>query len=162
MTQEELKNRADVPEELTWDLTALYETKEDFEAAVEELKKAVDQFIADYEGKLTETSIIVEALKTYEEIQETMVYTYDYAFLPATTDLTNPEYVQLSRSTDNLFAELGAKLAFFDSELKGASLETLDEVATAAPQYRDSPTSEDLATGFRRVWISTGEQGGCS
>lgn len=135
MTQEELKIRADVPEELTWDLTALYETKEDFEAAVEELKKAVDQFIADYEGKLTETSIIVEALKTYEEIQETMVYTYDYAFLPATTDLTNPEYVQLSRSTDNLFAELGAKLAFFDSELKGASLETLDEVATAAPQF---------------------------
>lgn len=135
MTQEELKNRADVPEELTWDLTALYETKEDFEAAVEELKKAVDQFIADYEGKLTETSIIVEALKTYEEIQETMVYTYDYAFLPATTDLTNPEYVQLSRSTDNLFAELGAKLAFFDSELKGASLETLDEVATTAPQF---------------------------
>lgn len=134
MTQEELKHRADVPKELTWDLTALYETKEDFETAIEELKSAVEQFITDYEGKLTETDRIIEALKKYEEIQETMVYTYDYAFLPATTDLTNPEYVQLSRGTDNLFAELGAKLAFFDSELKGASLEILDEVAAKAPQ----------------------------
>ncbi|MBM6614755.1 oligoendopeptidase F [Desemzia sp. RIT804] len=135
MAQEELKNRSEVQEELTWDLTALYETKEDFEAAIEELKAAVDQFITEYEGKLTDTSIIVKALKKYEQIQEIMMYTYDYAFLPATTDLTNPEYVQLSRSTDNLFAEIGAKLAFFDSELKAATLEMLDEAVEEAPQF---------------------------
>ena len=135
MAQEESKNRSEVQEELTWDLTALYETKEDFKAAIEELKGAVDQFITDYEGELTETATIVKALKMYEQIQEIMVYTYDYAFLPATTDLTNPEYVQLSRSTDNLFAELGAKLAFFDSELKGTTLEKLDEIVIEAPQF---------------------------
>ena len=134
MAQEELKNRADVQEELTWDISALYETKEDFETAIEKLKAAVDKFVQDYEGKLTDTDTIVKALKEYEQIQETAAYTNHYAFLPATTDLTNPEYVQLSRSTDNLFAEIGAKLAFFDSELKLAPTNVLDEVVDEMPQ----------------------------
>ena len=134
MAQEELKNRADVQEELTWDISALYETKEDFETAIEELKVAVDQFIKDYEGKLTNTATIVKALKKYELIQETATYINHYAFLPSTTDLSNPEYVQLSRSAGNLFAEIGAKLAFFDSELKLTSTETLNEVVEESPQ----------------------------
>ncbi|MFL2100410.1 oligoendopeptidase F [Desemzia sp. FAM 23991] len=134
MAQEELKNRADVQEELTWDISALYETKEDFETAIEKLKAAVDKFVQDYEGKLTDTDTIVKALKEYEQIQETAAYTNHYAFLPATTDLTNPEYVQLSRSTDNLFAEIGAKLAFFDSELKLAPTNVLDEVVAEIPR----------------------------
>lgn len=134
MAQEELKNRADVQQELTWDITALYETKEDYETAVESLKAAVDEFVQDYEGKLTDSVTIAKALKKYEEIQEVATYTNTYSFLPATTDLTNPEYVQLSRSAGNIFAEIGAKLAFFESELKLTPTEVLDEVVAEMPQ----------------------------
>lgn len=135
MAQEELKHRKDVQEELTWDLTALFATKSDFDQAVTEVKAAVDQFAKDYAGKLTDAETILKALKDYERIEETSTYINQYAFLPAETDLTNADNVQLSRSTNNLFAELGAKLAFFDSELKAASVEVLNQVVETEPQY---------------------------
>ena len=65
MTQEELKNRADVPEALTWDLTGLYPTKEAFETAVADMQSAVKQFCAAYEGNLTDAQTIQTALKEY-------------------------------------------------------------------------------------------------
>jgi oligoendopeptidase F len=43
MTQKQLKNRADIPEALTWDVTALYKTRADFEAALNGLKAATTQ-----------------------------------------------------------------------------------------------------------------------
>lgn len=135
MAQEELKKRADVPTELTWDLTALYESKEAFDKAVEEVKAAVTQFAITYESKLTDEATILQALKEYEQIEETSSIINHYAFLPAETDLSNPDYVQLSRSTGNLFAELGGQLAFFHSELKAAPEEALDQVVAEAPQF---------------------------
>lgn len=135
MAQEELKNRADVSEALTWDLTGLYPTKEAYETAVAELKKAVAQFSTTYEGKLTNAQTIRAALKEYEAIMQTADWTNHYAFLPATTDLTNPANTELSRSMDNVLAEVGAQLSFFDSELKAADTAVLDQVETEEPQF---------------------------
>lgn len=135
MAQEELKNRADVFENLTWDLTDLYPTKEAFETAVADMQAAVNQFTTTYEGKLTDAQTICTALKEYSEIMQTADWTNHYAFMPATTDLTNPENTGLSRSMDNVLAEIGAQLSFFDSELKAADTTVLDQVEKEEPQF---------------------------
>ena len=62
MTQEQLKNRADVPEALTWDVTALYKTRADFETALNGLKEATTAFATTYEGKLTDAKTILAAM----------------------------------------------------------------------------------------------------
>ena len=50
MQTQEMKSRDQVEEALTWDLTALFETKEAFEEAVVNLKEMVAQFETNYAG----------------------------------------------------------------------------------------------------------------
>lgn len=135
MVQEELKNRSEVSEALTWDLTGLYPTKEAFQTAVADMQTAVKQFSEMYEGNLTDAQTIRTALSQYSEIMQTADWTNHYAFLPATTDLTNPENTGLSRSMDNVLAEIGAQLSFFDSELKAVDTAILDQVEKEEPQF---------------------------
>ena len=129
MAQEELKNRADVLEELTWDLTALYKTNEAFEEAIKQIKVATDTFCKEYEDQLSDAVTIEAALKEYEKIMQSASLINHYAFLPEAVDITNPANTELSRSVNNLLADIDAKLSFFDSELITNDSDTLNQVA---------------------------------
>ncbi|MGB6179486.1 oligoendopeptidase F [Carnobacterium sp.] len=135
MGQEKLKNRVDVLEELTWDLTALYKTKTDFEEAIEEIKKASAKFCEEYENKLVDATIIALALKDYERIMQSASLINHYAFLPEAVDITNPANTELSRFVNNLLAGIDAKLSFFDSELISNDSDTLNQVAKEEKQF---------------------------
>ena len=73
---------------------------------------------------------------------QTADWTNHYAFLPATTDLTNPENTGLSRSMDNVLADIGAQLSFFDLELKAVDTAILDQVEKEEPQFSLEKISE--------------------
>ncbi|MDN6626128.1 MAG: oligoendopeptidase F, partial [Pisciglobus halotolerans] len=135
MEQEKIKTRAEVPVELTWDTAALYETREDFDKAVAELKSLTDKLAADYEGKLTDEQTITSALNDYGKISTLASWTYHYAFLPESADITNAENVELSRNMTNLLAKIGAKLTFFESELKAVDENLLDRAVSEHPKY---------------------------
>ncbi|WP_414839605.1 oligoendopeptidase F [Carnobacterium sp. TMP28] len=135
MGQEKLKNRADVLEELTWDLTALYETTEDFQKAIEEMKAATDKFCRDYEEQLNDAKTIGSALKEYEQIMQSASLINHYAFLPEAADITNPANTELSRFVNNLLAEINTQLSFFDSELIGNDSDILQQVAQIEPSF---------------------------
>lgn len=135
MTQEQLKKRADVPETLTWDVTALYKNRADFEAALTGLKAATATFSAAYEGKLTDAETILAALKEYEGLIETATLVDHYAMMPEETDLTDPENVELSRQTANAMADISAQLTFFESELIGCNAAVLDQVTVEQPRF---------------------------
>lgn len=135
MQTQEMKSRDQVEEALTWDLTALFETKEAFEEAVVNLKEMVAQFETNYAGKLSDKETLLAALNDYGAILELHSLANQYAFLPETTDLTNPENTQLSRKMGMTSAELSAKLSFFQSELSEISDAQLDAVAEEKPEY---------------------------
>ena len=135
MTQEQLKNRADVPEALTWDVTALYKTRADFEAALNGLKAATAAFATTYEGKLTDAKTILAAMKEYERLIETATLADHYAMMPEATDLTDPDNVELSRQTANAMADISAQLTFFESELIGCTAAVLDQVVSEEARF---------------------------
>lgn len=135
MEQQELKKRSEVQKELTWDLSALFESKEAFEQGVEQLREKVNRFEQEYANQLTNMETILSALNEFEDIMALSSRIGHYAFLPAETDLTNPENLELSRFSDNLMAQVSAQLSFFESELKTAELSLLDEVADEAPKF---------------------------
>lgn len=135
MTQEQLKNRADVPEALTWDVTALYKTRTDFDVALTGLKAATAAFAKTYEGKLTDAKTILAAMKEYEAIIETATLVDHYAMMPEATDLTDPENVELSRQTANAMADISAQLTFFESELIGCDTAVLDQVVSEEARF---------------------------
>ena len=135
MTQEQLKNRADVPEALTWDVTALYKTRADFEAALNGLKAATAAFATTYEGKLTDAKTILAAMKEYERLIETATLADHYAMMPEATDLTDLDNVELSRQTANAMADISAQLTFFESELIGCAAAVLDQVVSEEARF---------------------------
>ena len=135
MTQEQLKTRAEIPEALTWDVTALYKTRADFEAALTGLKAATATFTATYEGKLAEAKTILAALKEYEGLIETATLVDHYAMMPEATDLTDPDNVELSRQTANAMADISAQLTFFESELIGCNTAVLDQVVSEEARF---------------------------
>lgn len=135
METQEMKHRNEVAENLTWDLTALFATREAFDQAIEKLQTLVTAFEKKYAEKLTNKEIILKSLKDYEEILELYSLTNQYAFLPETTDLTNPENTQLSRKMSITSANLSASLSFFQSEITEVSDEILDDITKEAPEY---------------------------
>lgn len=135
MENEEWKNRADVPTALTWDVTAIYETREDFDVALAGLQAATEAFCTTYEGHLMDAKTILAALKAYEALMQTASWVDHYALLPESTDLTNPANVALSRQVANILADVSAKLTFFESELMSCDAEILDQVVMEEPAF---------------------------
>ena len=48
----EQKHRSEFPEKELWDLTALYQDREDFLRAIEKAREDINQFSRDYKGNL--------------------------------------------------------------------------------------------------------------
>lgn len=117
MEKQELKNRSEVPVELTWDLDVLFASREEYETALKKLQADVTAFATKFSGNLKDAKTIIASIQAYEEIMIQISMLYHYASLPATTDLTNAQNTQMSRQFDNAMANVSAALSFYDSEL---------------------------------------------
>ena len=136
MESQEMKKRSEVPVGLTWDLSAIFKSKEAFEEEVQSLNKMVDQFVEEYANNLKDADTIIDSLHAYEEIMTSASRINHYAFLPESTDLTNPENTILSRRVENFLANVSASLSFFNSELTTLDDNLLDRVAETEPAYK--------------------------
>ena len=106
-----LPKRSEVPVNETWDLTAIYPDKKAWKADMVAVRELVTQFQNNYRSKLTEAKIIIAALHDLETIYQKLSWIEHYAFLPQTTDMTNPEYNQMLVENDNLQATITADLS---------------------------------------------------
>ena len=61
----ELMKRKDVPVELTWDLTAIYDDEAKLAADTERIRQLTDEIERDYKGKLTTVEAIQGCLDKY-------------------------------------------------------------------------------------------------
>jgi len=132
---EQLKTRAQVSDDLKWDLTGIFATEEDFEDALNEFPKQVESFVAEYKGNLEEASDIVEALEDYEAVIAKAGYLGQYAMLPTSADITDSEATEKMRSVSSILSKEGAKLSFFDSEVLTFSEDELDKVSELEPAF---------------------------
>ncbi len=68
-----LKERKDVDQSLTWDLSAIYKTEEHYNLAVKETEKIALEIETDYKGRLNCASVINECLdKMKKALQQAM------------------------------------------------------------------------------------------
>lgn len=122
-----LPKRSEVPVNETWDLTAIYPDKKAWKADMVAVRELVTQFQNNYRSKLTEAKIIIAALHDLETIYQKLSWIEHYAFLPQTTDMTNPEYNQMLVENDNLQATITADLSFFKTEVLTNPVSLLDQ-----------------------------------
>lgn len=113
----ELFMRKDVPEEMTWDLSAIYDT----ETALEADKKRVDELgrllEEKYKGKLTDAQAISACLTETQELYEKAGLLANYAELAVSVDYYDAHNQALSESINTLIAEVLSRISFIESEI---------------------------------------------
>lgn len=128
---ETLKARKDVDVSLTWDLSSIFATNEDFEKAVKEMQELSLNIEQKYKGKLTQAAVINECLDEYRKLEEIGTLVGNYSGLAFSVDFTDENSADRDSRVSNMMAEMSSRLSFIDSELIQADEKVLDEAISA-------------------------------
>lgn len=120
-----LNARKDVPVRETWDLSLIFATEADFEAAVEKAKALADTLEKTYKNALTTPESIAECLALYEELEILLYQTASYTSLAVSVDYTDTEAQKKDAKMTALAAEIGSRLSFIESEIADAPEELI-------------------------------------
>lgn len=112
-----LPKRSEVPVELTWDLSALYKTEEDFAADVERAKALTEELEQSYRGKLTSAENISACLTKYQELSRVLFLAANYTNLAASVDYTDGAVQERDGKMNQLLSQLMSRLSFIESEI---------------------------------------------
>ncbi len=109
--------RAEVPVEQTWKLEDLFETVEEWEAALREIEELLPT-VTQYKGRLGEGSqVLLECLEAQANVTEKGILVGTYASLRSSEDGSNPDNQAISGKVASAFARLNASLSFVDTEI---------------------------------------------
>lgn len=122
---EELKDRKDVPKELTWDLSQIYETETDMLRDVEEVKRLAEHIQEAYRGKLDDPQRIGACLNEYRRVKELMGLIGNYCSLAVEVDYYDEYNQQRMGKMSRLGDEIESSLSFVRSELMEQTDETI-------------------------------------
>lgn len=145
---QELPLRKDVPTELTWDLTTVYATDDDFEADfkrvsedLSSLKQLAGTLATSGDALRNATEKMLTAARRLEKV-------YVYAQLKNDQDTSEDRYQAMFSRVESLAAQFGAATAWFDPELLTIS----DDQMTAF--YQDQPKLK----AYKRLFDQTFEK----
>ena len=82
----QLPKRKDVPVELTWDLSAIYNSEDAMQADLEKVRKLADEIERTYKGRLTTAEAILACLDKYGEWMKTLDLMRSWCNLAASVD----------------------------------------------------------------------------
>lgn len=112
-----LKHRSEIPKELTWDLTSIYDTKEALWKDINKMKILTNQLEQDYKGKLSSVAMINLCLDQLRQLYEYKDHIGNYVELALSVDYTNHENHDQYSIVFNIISDINSKLSFINSEL---------------------------------------------
>ena len=135
---ETLKKRSEIPEELCWDLTALFENDTACREEMARSKQAAIDFAQNYKGKLEDgdAKLILSAVKDFENLVRSLNKAGTYVNLRESTDFTDIEAVRLAAEVRMQLAPIYSTVSFFNGELARAKEESLKEASEQASEYK--------------------------
>ena len=117
MNSDTIPERKDVPASDKWDLTTLFKTDNDWEAALAKIE-ADAKTVAAFEGKLASgAETLLNALKAYEELWKNIELVAEYAGLLKTADEGDEKAADMEGRAEMATSKASALTSFFDSEL---------------------------------------------
>ncbi len=123
----ELAMRKDVPVEETWDLSLIYKTEEEFEAALKQMSELADRICENYQGRLADADTIVRCLQEYEEYMKIRVLVGSYAGLAASVDYYDTKIQERDARISAIETRQSSRLSFIRSEILECSEEVIRE-----------------------------------
>ena len=158
----EQKHRSEFPEKELWDLTALYQDREDFLRAIEKAREDINQFSRDYKGNLHTFEDFEKAFAELEQIYIHMSHIGNYGFMPQTTDYSNDEFANIAQAGMEFETDASVALTFFDDALVEAGEEVLDRLGelphlTAAIRQAKIKKAHYLGADVEKALTNLGE-----
>ena len=137
-----LPNRKDVPQHLTWDMTALYATPEDFYADLDKASELTDELTSESMLTLTDGNSIIRLLQTYESYLTILSKAGTYAGAQSAVDMSDSELQIRARDFDSKVAQLNSQTAIVEQTLKQADELLIKQAMVDNDKYR--PFLSDL------------------
>lgn len=136
MSNSVIPNRSEIPASDKWDLSTLYKTREDWEAALARTTSLIQKF-AGFKGKLAQSSdSLLNALKAYEELYKTLETVYCYASLCHTSDESDGVFQDMEGRAMMAYSRAGSEASFFSPELMAIDESKLSQWLTL-PEFAD-------------------------
>ena len=112
-----LLQRNEVPEELTWDLTKVFKSDEEFEKEYQAVKDEVQNF-RKLQGTMDQGSQrFLQIIENFLSINRKFEKVYVYASMKNDQDTTNAKYQGYNEMVDALAAEFSESISWFEPEL---------------------------------------------
>jgi len=113
----EIPKRNEIPEELTWNLEAIFATDELWEEKFKKLQTDIPK-ISEFEGKLGESSQkLYELLKYQDEISERLGKLFTYAHMRSDQDTGNSFYQEMNTKAENILTLASSSMSFIVPEI---------------------------------------------
>lgn len=123
----QLLSREEVPEHLTWDLTSIFSSDEEWEKAFQVVAQ-LDQEATKFQGKVANSAEnLYEALQASDNVSQQFGKLYTYSHLKHDQDTTNAKYQAMESRMKALGAKLSAAWSFLTPEILSLSEETINE-----------------------------------
>lgn len=114
---EKLLSRAEVPKELTWDLSLIYESEDLMWNDLEECKRIVAHMEETYKGHLDTPENIVACMKELERLNELATLIGNYTSLAVSVDYYDGDNLTRDAKVNSVFSDLFSRVSFVDSEI---------------------------------------------
>ncbi|MBM7615681.1 oligoendopeptidase F [Alkaliphilus hydrothermalis] len=129
-----LKERKDVDQSLTWDLSAIFATETAFEEAVSKVQGLVKEIEEEFKGKLNTVHMINSCLDKVKKAYELMTLAGSYTYLAVSVDQTNTENQARNMKLRNIMSNLQSRLSFVQSEIIEADENVLNDAIEASKE----------------------------
>lgn len=152
-----IPNRSEVPEGDKWNLSSIYKSNDEWEAALKELP-ALTEKVVSFKGKLSSSSkTLLEALKALEAAELKMETVYHYASLQHEADEDDSLATDRDGRAMMAYTEMQSALSFMDPELLAIPEETL-RTWISEPEYKDYKKYVEKLLHFNKYTLSEKEE----
>ena len=128
--------RKDVPEELTWDLSAIYTTEQEMFADAEKMEALSKNIEQRYKGKLNTPEQINACLDEYRELYQIVILVSSYNSLAVEVDYYDVHNQERNDRISLKLSEIFSRLSFVDSEILEQDTAILQAAIDAAKENR--------------------------
>ncbi len=134
---EQVPEREELPAEYTWDLEAIYEDTEAWEAAFEDVTARIEA-IRSYEGRLGESGeVLAEALTTRDELGRAIEQVTAYARMRSDEDTRDQEAQGRVTRARTLAAEASSATSFIEPEIQQLPADAVEAMLESTPELEE-------------------------
>ncbi len=128
------RDRADVPDQYKWDLTAIYPSNDAWRSAKTRIEAGLPE-LKRFEGRLgSSATVLADAMDAIYGAQKELYRAYGYASLLADQDTREASSEAMRQEMVQIAAAFGAQVAYVEPEILGFAQGTVQRFVTAEPR----------------------------